>query len=178
MQDEPGASTPVCWEKKSRAKIAASQADRELSQVVIIIVRKMMITLFLLLQYQITVHLFEVLTDERKDHFYFLIRANHFHLVVGGWESTFTFFIFIFLPRSWGMTLRFSQRRRRRKSGHIGTWQTGHMSPQDHHHTQIKMFRDLKERISETAEMQKKLEKQLPHLDKVKLSAAEIFYVN
>ena len=49
MQDEPGASTPVCWEKKSRAKIAASQADRELSQVVIIIVRKMMITLFLLL---------------------------------------------------------------------------------------------------------------------------------
>ena len=49
------------------------------------------------------------------------------------------------------------------------------MSPQDHHHTQIKMFRDLKERISETAEMQKKLEKQLPHLDKVKLSAAEIF---
>ena len=51
MQDEPGASTPVCWEKKSRAKIAASQADRELSQVVIIIVRKMMITLFLLLQY-------------------------------------------------------------------------------------------------------------------------------
>ena len=51
MQDEPSASTPVCWEKKSRAKIAASQADRELSQVVIIIVRKMMITLFLLLQY-------------------------------------------------------------------------------------------------------------------------------
>ena len=51
MQDEPGASTPVCWEKKSRAKIAASQADRELSQVVIVIVRKMMITLFLLLQY-------------------------------------------------------------------------------------------------------------------------------
>ena len=51
MQDEPGASTPVCWEKKSRAKIAASQADRELSQVVVIIVivRKMMITLFLLL---------------------------------------------------------------------------------------------------------------------------------
>ena len=42
-------------------------------------------------------HLFEVLTDERVDHFhfYFLIRANHFHLVVGGWESTFTFFIFI-----------------------------------------------------------------------------------
>ena len=39
----------------------------------------------------------------------------------------------------------------------------------------MKMFRDLKERISETAEMQKKLEKQLPHLDKVKLSAAEIF---
>ena len=52
MQDEPSASTPVCWEKKSRAKIAASQADRELSQVVIIvIVRKIMITLFLLLKY-------------------------------------------------------------------------------------------------------------------------------
>ena len=33
LQDEPEASTPVCWENASRAKIAASQADRELSQV-------------------------------------------------------------------------------------------------------------------------------------------------
>ena len=43
MQVEPEASTPVCWEKASRAKITASQADRELSQVIIIIMIVMMI---------------------------------------------------------------------------------------------------------------------------------------
>ena len=45
LQDEPEASTPVCWEKASRAKIAASQADRELSQVIMKMTLMMVMTI-------------------------------------------------------------------------------------------------------------------------------------
>ena len=47
LQDEPEASTPVCWEKASRAKIAASQADRELSEVTMKILMTLMMVMMI-----------------------------------------------------------------------------------------------------------------------------------